>query len=181
MFLNVRADIHLWHKACLSIEVLLGDELLHRIDGDGLVNGATRAGILAAAVTHATADGREGVLALDKLKSLGIFALGGFLQIALYGDMGRTGRLARCRTRGVAVDAVLVAVVFRPLLRSPFLGIGKFLLRIGLLAVFGAEFLSQTDSSCRAVFHAATTSHTILRVYMSHVGTTRHVRGVEKL
>ena len=181
MFLHIRADIHLWHKACLSIEVLVSDELLHGIDSNRLVNGATGTGILAAAVAHATADCREGVLALDKLQGFGIFALSGFLQVALYGDMGRTSRLTGCGTRRIAVDAVLVAVVFRPLMRTPFLGIGEFLFGIGLLAMFGAEFLSQTHSTCRAVFHAATTSHTILRVYMSHIGTTRHVRGVEKL
>ena len=123
MFLHIRAYIHLWHKACLCVEVLLGNELLHGIDGDRLVNGATGAGILATTVAHASADCWEGILAFDELQGFGIFALGGFLQVALYSDMGRTSGLARCRTRWVAVDTVLVAVVFRPLLRPPFLGI----------------------------------------------------------
>ena len=181
VFLNIRANIHFRHKAGFSFEVLLGNELLHRIDGNGLVDGATGAGILATTVAHATADGREGVLALDEFQGFGIFAFGSFLQIALHGDMGGTGGLARRRARWVAVDTVLVAIVLIPFVLAPFRCIGQFLLGIGLLAVFGAKLLSQPNGTSGAVFHAAATGHAVLRVDFSHVSTTRKIRCIKEL
>ena len=180
-FLHVGTDVHFRHEAGFCLEILFRDELLHRVDGDGLVDGAARAGILAATVADASADRREWVLALDEFQSFRIFALGSLLQIALHRDMRRTGCFTRCCARRVAVDAVLVTIVLVPLLRSPLLGIGKLLFRIGLLAVLGAEFLSQTYSSCRTVFHATAASHAVRRIHLRHVGTATHVGRVEQL
>ena len=76
------------------MQVPLRDELLDGVDGDRLVDGPAGAGILAAAVADAAADGRERILPLDELQRLGILAFGGLLQVALHGDMGRARRLA---------------------------------------------------------------------------------------
>ena len=160
---------------------MFGNVFLHRIDGDGLVDGATGTGILTAAVAHTTADSGEGVLAFDELQCLAVFALCGFLQVALHGDMRRTGGLARSRARRIAVDAVLVAVVFVPFVFAPFGGIRQLLLRIGLLAVFGAELLSKADSTGRTVFHTAAACHAVLRFHFSYICTTREVRRIEQL
>ena len=87
--------------------------------------------------------------------------------------MGRTGSLAWRRARRVAIDAVLVAIVLVPFVLAPLPGIGQLLFGIGLFAMFGAKLLSKTDSTGGTIFHAATASHAVLRIDMSHVGTTR--------
>ena len=142
VILDIRADVHIRDETRFGLQVLLRNEFLHGIDGDGLVDGATGACVLATSVTHATAHGWEGVLTLDKFECLGVFAFSGFLQITLHGNVSRTGGLTRCRTRRVAVDAVFVAVVFIPFVFAPLPGIGQFLLGIGLLTMFGAELLA---------------------------------------
>ena len=174
-------DVDFGHEAGLGLEILLGDEFLDRVDGDGLVDSAARAGILATTVTHASAYGRERVLAFDEFQCFCIFALGGLLQIALHRDVRGTGRLTGRRARRVAVDTVFVTIVFVPLLRSPLFGIGQFLFRIGLLSVLGTELLSETDSAGGTIFHATTAGHAICRIHLGHVCTTRQVRGVEEL
>ena len=179
--LYIRTDVHLGNEAGFRFQVLFRDELLHSIDGDGLVDGAARAGILAATVADTPAYRREWVLALDQFQSLRIFALGSLLQIALHRDMRRTSRFTRRRASRIAVDAVLVAIVLIPLLRSPLLGIGQLLFRIGLFTMFGAEFLSQTYSSRRTIFHATTASHAVRRIHLRHVCTAGHIWGVKEL
>mgnify|MGYP002627328049 CR=1 FL=1 len=56
--------------------------------------------------------------------------------------VSRTGGLAGCRSRRVAVDAVAVTVVLVPLMLAPFPRVGQLLFGIGLFAVFGAELLA---------------------------------------
>ena len=73
------------------------------------------------------ADGGEGVLPLDELEGLPVLALGGQLQVALNGDMGRAGGLAGGGAGIVAVDTVLIPVVDGPLLRAPFGLVGQLL------------------------------------------------------
>ena len=63
--------------AGLCLQILLRDELFHCVDGYGLVNGASSAGVLTATVADASADCRERVLLLNQSQSLLIFALGG--------------------------------------------------------------------------------------------------------
>jgi hypothetical protein len=45
------------------VELLLGQELFHLVDGDGLIDRPARAGILAAAVADTATDGGEGIFA----------------------------------------------------------------------------------------------------------------------
>ena len=54
--------------AALSLELLLGDELLDLVDGDRAVDAAAGAGLLAAAVADAAADGGERIVLLYKLE-----------------------------------------------------------------------------------------------------------------
>ena len=164
------------------MQILLGDKLLDCIDGNRLVNGASGAGILAASVTDTSADSRERILLLDESQCLLVFALGSLLQITLYRNVRRTGRLTRSRTGLVAVDPVVVAVIRIPLVLAPLHCIRKFLLRIcNLSAVLGAELLSQSGRTCRAILHTSATCHTFLRIHMRHISGTRHIRRVKKL
>ena len=179
--LDVGADVHLGDEARLRVQVLLRDELLHRVDGDGLVDGAAGAGVLAAAVAHAPADGRERILPLDELQRLGVLALGGLLQVALDGDVRRAGGLAGRRAGVVAVDPVLVSVVLGPLVRAPLGRIRQFLLGIGLRTVLGAQLLAQLHRAGGAVFHAAAAGDAVLRVHLGHVGAPGHVGRIEQL
>ena len=106
---------HLRHEARLGGELLVRDELLDIVDGDGVVDVAAGAGVLAGAVADTAADRREGVLVLYELQSLEIAALGGELDVALDGDVRRAlgltwrgalvGDLAAV---GAVVDVVLV-------------------------------------------------------------------------
>ena len=48
------------HKPRRGVEILLRDEALDLVNGDGLIDRPARAGILAAAVADAAADGGEG-------------------------------------------------------------------------------------------------------------------------
>ena len=107
------------HKARFRVHVLLGDEALDLVNGDGLINRTARAGILAAAVADAAADRGERIFALDELQRLAVLALRGELQIALHRDVRWASRFARRGTGIVAVDAVPVAVVDAPLFRPP--------------------------------------------------------------
>ena len=54
--------------ALVGLQLLLGDKLLDLVDGDGAVDVAAGAGVLAAAVADAAADGRERVILLDELE-----------------------------------------------------------------------------------------------------------------
>ena len=136
--LDIGADIDLRHKACLGMQVFLGNEFLHGVDSYSAINRTSCARVLTTAVTDTSAYCRERVLAFDEFERLGIFALGCFLEIALYGDMCRTSGLAGCRTGRVTIDAVLVAIVLVPFFRSPFGGVRQLLFRITLRAVLGA-------------------------------------------
>ena len=179
VLLYVGTDIHLRHKAGIRLQILLCNELLHRINGYRLVNSATCASILATAVAHATAHCRKWILALNQFQSFGIFAFGGFLQIALHSDMGRTSGLARCCARRITVDTVLITIILIPFMGTPLAGIRQFLLGIGLFAMFSTQLLPQSDGSGRTVFHTASTSHTTGRIHFRHISTTRQIRSVK--
>ena len=165
----------------LCLQVLFGDEFLHGIYGDCLVYGATGAGVLATSVTDSSADCREWVLAFNQLQSLSVLAFGSLFQIALHGDMGRTGCLARGGTARIAVDAVSVAIVFVPHMTAPLGGVWQHLAWILLLAALGAEFLAQFHGSGRAILHATTTGDTIGLLHLSDIGAAGHIRRVKEL
>ena len=119
------------------MQVFLSDEFLHGIDCNRAVNRAAGTSVLTTAVTDSSAYCRERVLAFDEFQCLGVFAFCGFLQIALHGDMCRTCGLTRRRSGRVAVDPVLVAVVFRPFVFAPFGSVRQLLFRVGLRTMFG--------------------------------------------
>ena len=129
-FLDIGAYVHLRHETVFGVQVLLRNEFLDRINRNGLVYRAACAGVLASAVADTSAHCRERVLAFDELQRLAVFALGGFFQIALDGDVCRTGGLAGRRAGRVAVDAVAVAVVFVPLVRTPLGRVRQLLFRV---------------------------------------------------
>ena len=178
---DVGADVDLRHKAGFSIEVLFCDELLDGIDGDGLVYGSAGAGVLAAAVANAAAHCRERVFTLDELKGLREFAFGGLLEVTLDRNVGGAGCLAGGSTGFVAVDAVLVAVIFRPFLRPPLDGIRKLVLRILDGTAVGAKFLAKLHGAGGAILHAAAAGDALFLLHLSHIGASAHVGSVEEL
>ncbi len=179
--LDVGADVHFGNETRLCLQVLLGDEFLHGVDGDGLVDGPACAGVLAAAVADASAYGRERILALDQLQRFSIFSFRSLFQIALDGDVRRAGRLARRSAGRIAVDAVPVAVVLIPLVRAPFGGVGQLLFRIGYGAVLRTKFLAEFHGTGRAVFHTPAAGHAAFRIDPRHIGTAREVGRIEQL
>ena len=179
--LDVGADIDLRHKTCLGMQVFLRNEFLHGVDSHGAVDRTARTSVLATAVADTPAHCRERVLAFDQLQCLGVFAFCGFLQITLHGDMCRTSGLTRRRTGLITVDAVLVAVVFRPFLRTPFGSVRQLLFRISLRTMLGAELLTQLHRTCRAVLHAPAAGYAVLRIHFRHVRATRHIRSIKEL
>ena len=164
-----------------GVQVLLGDELLHRVDGHRGVHVAAGAGVLTAAVAHPAADGGEWVLLFNKGQRLGVAALGRHLQIALHRDVGGAGGLAGSGAGVVAVDPVLVPVVHRPLLRAP--GGHGGVLHPGVLhrAVLGAQLLAQLHRARGAELHAAAAGHAVLGGHVGHIGRAAQVGGVEHL
>ena len=136
--LNIGADIDLRHKACLGMQVFLGNEFLHGVDSYSAVNRTSCARVLTTAVTDTSAYCRERVLAFDQFQCLCVFAFRGFLEVALHSDMCRTSGLARCRSCWIAVDAVVVAVVLVPFFRTPWGCVRQLLFRITLRTVLGA-------------------------------------------
>ena len=139
-------------KAGVALELAVGDEALDLVDGDGAVNVAAGADILALAVADAAADGGEGVFLLDKLERLEIPALGGELEIALDGDVRGTRGLAGGCPLGRDVLAV-GAVLGVPVLRRPLDIVGQV---HGLMfdGRFGAELLAHLDGVIRAAVGA---------------------------
>ena len=118
-------------------EVVVGHELLDRVDGDGLVDGATGACVLAALVADAAAHGGERVHGADELDGLLVLALLGLLEVGLDGHVRRASGLAGGRAgRPGVVHASGVAVVLVPGVLAPVDGVrqdGAWVL--GLLAV----------------------------------------------
>ena len=174
-------DHLLRHEPGGGVQVLLGDEALHLVDGHRLVHGAPGAGVLTAAVADAAAHGGEGILPLDQLQSLPVLALGRQLQIALHRDVGGAGGLAGGGTGVVAVDAVLVPVVDGPLFGAPLGRIRQLLAGILHGAVLGAQLLAQLHRTGGTVFHAPAAGHALVRLHPGHIGAAGHVGGVEQL
>ena len=166
--------------ARFRVKILLGEEFLDRVDGDGLIDGPARAGLLAAPVADAAADGREGIVLLDERQRLLIFSLRGQLQIALYGDMRRAGRLARRGALVVAVFAVVVAVVGIPVLLAPLEAVRQLVLRIFHgVSVLVAELLAKAYRARRAVFHALAAGDALCAVNLRRIGAAGKIRRVE--
>lgn len=69
------------------MQLLLRDEFLDLVDGNGAVNAAAGAGLLAAAVADVAADGGEGVLFFDKLERVHVAAFSSHADIDMDGNM----------------------------------------------------------------------------------------------
>ena len=95
--------------------------------------------------------------------------------------MGGAGGLAGGGAGVVAVDAVFVPVVHRPLLRAP--GGHGGVLHPGVLhrPVLGAQLLAQLHRARGAELHTAAAGHTVLGGHVGHIGRAAQVGGVEHL
>ena len=80
--------------AALRLQLLCCQELLDLIDRQRLVDGASRAAVLAASVADRPAHRRERIVLLDQLQRIQISPLCGHFDVALNGKMHRTGCLA---------------------------------------------------------------------------------------
>ena len=163
------------------MEVLFCNKFLYGVDGNGPVDGAARAGVFAAPVADAAAHRRERIFPLDKLQRFRVFALCRLFQIALNGNMSRAGGFARGGAGLVAVDAVLVPVVFRPFVLAPGLGIRQLVLGILDGPAVGAELLAQFYGARRAVFYTAAAGHAVFRLDFRYIGAAAHVGRIEQL
>ena len=184
--LLLEAPQELWHHLFRDIpggglQILLGDELFHPVDGHRLVHGTPGTGVLAAAVAHPAAYRREGVFLFDEGQGLGIAALGRHFQIALHGNVGGACGFTGGGAGGVGVDPIVVPVVDVPLFRAPLHQIRQLLLGIGDGAGLGAQLLPQAHRPCRAIFHAPAAGHAVFRSHLRHVGGAGHVRSIKQL
>ena len=162
-------------------KVLLGNELLDFVDGNGLVNRAARTSRLAATIAHTSADGRERIFFLDEFKGVAIASFGRHTEISLHRNMGRAGNFTGSGAGIVALNAVVVLIIPVPVSLTPELVVRKILRRIGKLAMHGGKLLPQLRRSRRTYLHAATTRHAFFRVHMSHKRRTGKVRRIEQL
>ena len=181
---GTRRGHHRWDIAGRGVQIALGDKLLDLVDGHGLVHATTGAGVLAAAVAHTAADSGQRVLALNECQRLVIATLSRELQIALNGNVRGAGRLAGSGAGLMRLDAVVVAVVGRPLGVVPLGGIGQLLARIlGHLpaGLFAAELLAQLGGAGRAHLNAATAGHALVLLDLGDIGRARQVGRVEQL
>ena len=166
----------------LRLHILLGNELLDFVDGQGLIHGAPGAGILAVLAADGAADSGEGVILLDQLQRILIAAIAGHLDVALDGDVSRAGRLTGGGAGGPGLDAaVFVSVVLVPVILAPAGVIRQLMAGILDGAFLGAELLTQADSAGRAGLHALAAGHALLPVALGYVGGGRQVGGVEQL
>lgn len=172
LFVNVGRNYHFGNVSGLCVQILLCNEFLDIVDCDSLINSSARASRLATLVADATADCRERVVLLDESKSFSVFAFFCFADVTLNCDVSRASNLARRSTRFIAVDAVVVAVVFIPLVRTPAEIVGKLVLWILDFALLGAKFLSEFDCACGAIFDAFAASHAFVLLHSCHEGAS---------
>jgi len=181
--LRVRAaDLveQLRHVARGLVQVVVGDEALDLVDGDGLVHVAAGALGLAALVADAAADGRERVFFLDEFERVRVAALRGELQVALHGDVRRAGGLARGGAGGHDVLVVLAVVRVPRALRMQ--GLGELDVVRLLCQVLGrAELLAELERVAGAGLHALAAGDALGLVHLGNVvGADRVARAVHQ-
>ena len=181
LLIDVRRNDDFGNESRFRVQVLFRDELLDVVDCDGFVDGAPCAGGFATLIADASADCGERIVLFDKFQRFPVLAFFGFSYVALNRDVSGTCNLTRRRTRFVAVDAVVVAVIFVPLVGSPAEIVGEFVLRIFDFALFRAKFLSEFYRSGGAVFHALAARHAFVFFNPCDVRASGHIRRVEKL
>ena len=167
--------------ALVGLELLLGDELLDLVDGDGAVDIAAGAGFLAAAVADAAADSRERVILLDELERIQIAALRGQIDVALHGDVRRAGGLAGGGAGLVALLLVVVLIVRAPHVLAPVVVVRQRLLRIRHRAGLGAQLLAELGGAGRADLGALAAGDALLGIDMGAVSGGGHIGRVEQL
>ena len=162
------------------MQVVVGDEALDLVDGDGLVHVAAGALGLAALVADAAADGRERVFFLDELERVRVAALRGELQVALHGDVRGAGGLARGGAGGHDVLVVLAVVRVPGALRAQ--GLGELDVVRLLCQVLGrAELLAELERVAGAGLHALAAGDTLGLVHLGDVvGADRVARAVHQ-
>ena len=167
--------------ALVGLQLLLGDKLLDLVDGDGAVDVAAGAGVLAAAVADAAADGRERVILLDELERVQIAALRGQIDVALNGDVCRAGGLAGGGAGLVALDLVVVLIVRAPHMLAPVIVVRQRLLRVDHGAGLGAQLLAELGGTGRADLGALAAGDALLGIDMGAVSGGGHIGRVEQL
>ena len=94
--------------------------------------------------------------------------------------MSRAGRLTWSRTCLINIDFCIITEILIPFIRSPFLCIRQFGLRIGNFAsVLQTQLLSQFGCTNRTYFHALAAGNAFLSVHVSPVGRCGHIRCVK--
>ena len=83
----------LGYKTVFGIELAVRNEHLYGVDGEGLVNRAARAFLFTWMRAYPATDSRKGIVLLDNFECFPVFALGGLLDVTLYGNVRRTLRL----------------------------------------------------------------------------------------
>ena len=161
------------------MQILFGDEFFHRINRNGLINGAARTCVLTAPVTDAAADCGKRIVLFDQCQCIPIAPLCRHFQITLHSDMSRTRRLTRSRTCIITVLAIVITIIRIPHIRTPFIIIGQLMLRIVYLTVLGTQLLSQLYRSGGTHLNAFSACYTILGIDMSAIRGTTHIRGIE--
>ncbi len=178
----VCAGYHGRHIAMLCLHVLLGDELLDFVNGQGLIDGAAGAGVLAVFAADASAYRGERIVLLYELESVGIAALGGHLYVALDCNVRRAGDLAGCGAGGPGLDrAVLVFVILVPVIFAPLGVVGQLMAGILDGAFLGAELLTEADCACRAGLNALAACDALFGVGLCGVSGCGKIRRVEQL
>ena len=167
--------------ALVGLELLFGDKLLDLVDGNGAVDVAAGAGILAAAVADAAADGRERVILLDELERVQIAALRSQIDVALNGDVRRAGGLAGCGAGLVALLLVVILIVRAPHMLAPVVVIRQRLLRIDHGAGLGAQLLAELGGTGRADLGALAAGDALFGIDMGAVSGGGHIGRVEQL
>ena len=169
--LRVRAaDLveQLRHVARGFVQVMVGDEALDLVDGDGLVHAAAGALGLAALVADAAADGRERVFFLDELERVRVAALRGELQVALHGNVRGAGGLARGGAGGHDILVVLAIVRVPAALRTQRLG-ELDVVRLLCQILGRAELLAELERVAGAGLHALAAGDALGLVHLGDV------------
>ena len=167
----------------LGRKVLLGNELLHLVDGNRRIDAPARAGVLTTAVADAAANRRQRILTLDEGQRVAITPLRRELEVSLHRDVSRARGLARGRSRVIGLDAVLVPIIGAPLLRTPLHGVGQLLLGIlrHLPRARGAQLLAELYRPRGAHLDASAAGHALVGLGARHICGAGQVRRVEQL
>ena len=131
----IKAALCWWHNflryiTCIRLKILHSYEFLNFIYSNSLIYSSSCTRIFTSSVTYMSTYCRKRIFFLDKRKCIHKPALCSHLKIALDCYMCWTGCFTRCCTCIITVNPVLIPVVLRPHMWSPFLFWWKRHLRI---------------------------------------------------